>query len=245
MAPSALSGSPVIVERRRDRHAMPRRLPRAGADARLAAAAASPISSTIVFAKKDDAAETAGSLQPRVPPADRRAAGRRRPRHRRAAASEVLSRGGKDASVPWENPQTGARGTVTPIASAYTQDGFTCRDFLASYVERRRGLAAGRGLPAAPGQLGSARASGPGSAPEPHGVDAGPIRASAAIAVGDGPATTFSPHWRRWDCGLQETARLPMHVAVGALLPTLRAEGGRRPAHEVDLPGGIDDARPL
>jgi surface antigen len=53
----------------------------------------------------------------------------------RAAASEVLARGGKDASLPWENPQTGARGTVTPIASAYTLDGFVCRDFLASYVK--------------------------------------------------------------------------------------------------------------
>ena len=52
----------------------------------------------------------------------------------RAAANEVLNRGGKDASVPWENPHSGARGTVTPIASAYTQDGQTCRDFLASYV---------------------------------------------------------------------------------------------------------------
>jgi 17 kDa outer membrane surface antigen len=55
----------------------------------------------------------------------------------RAAASDVLSRGGKDASAPWENPRTGARGTVTPIASAYTQDGQTCRDFLASYVSGR------------------------------------------------------------------------------------------------------------
>jgi surface antigen len=53
----------------------------------------------------------------------------------RAAASDVLARGGKDASAPWENPRTGARGTVTPIASAYTQDGLTCRDFLASYVQ--------------------------------------------------------------------------------------------------------------
>ncbi len=52
----------------------------------------------------------------------------------RAAASDVLNRGGKNASAPWENPHTGARGTVTPIASAYTQDGQTCRDFLASYV---------------------------------------------------------------------------------------------------------------
>ncbi|HVZ53528.1 MAG TPA: RT0821/Lpp0805 family surface protein [Pseudolabrys sp.] len=52
----------------------------------------------------------------------------------RAAASEVLRRGEKDASLPWENPHSGARGTVTPIASAYQQDGQTCRDFLASYV---------------------------------------------------------------------------------------------------------------
>ena len=52
----------------------------------------------------------------------------------RAAASEALRRDEKDASLPWENPQSGARGTVTPIASAYNQDGHTCRNFLASYV---------------------------------------------------------------------------------------------------------------
>ncbi|HET9718339.1 MAG TPA: RT0821/Lpp0805 family surface protein [Pseudolabrys sp.] len=52
----------------------------------------------------------------------------------RAAAKAVLSRGEKDTSMPWENPNTGTRGTVTPIASAYTQDGQTCRDFLASFV---------------------------------------------------------------------------------------------------------------
>ena len=50
-------------------------------------------------------------------------------------AAEALGRSG-DVSVPWENPGTGARGTVTPLASAYTQDGFTCRDFLASYVRK-------------------------------------------------------------------------------------------------------------
>ncbi len=52
----------------------------------------------------------------------------------RAAISEVLGRPSNDASVPWENPRSGARGTVTPIASAYTEGGQTCRDFLASYV---------------------------------------------------------------------------------------------------------------
>jgi hypothetical protein len=53
----------------------------------------------------------------------------------RAVVSEVLSRGGKDSSAPWENPATGARGTVTPIAQAYNQDGRVCRDFLASYIK--------------------------------------------------------------------------------------------------------------
>jgi hypothetical protein len=52
----------------------------------------------------------------------------------RAAATELLARNEPNASLPWENPQTGARGTVTPIAGAYTQAGMTCRDFLASYV---------------------------------------------------------------------------------------------------------------
>ena len=52
----------------------------------------------------------------------------------KAAAVEVLALGTKDASVPWENPRTGARGTATPIASSYTLDGATCHDFLASYV---------------------------------------------------------------------------------------------------------------
>jgi hypothetical protein len=53
----------------------------------------------------------------------------------RTAASDVLTKGDKDASQPWENPETGARGSVTPIASSYAaDDGRTCRDFLASYV---------------------------------------------------------------------------------------------------------------
>lgn len=53
----------------------------------------------------------------------------------RNAASVILSHGGKDASQPWENPDTGARGSVTPLASTYTNEGGrTCRDFLASYV---------------------------------------------------------------------------------------------------------------
>jgi hypothetical protein len=55
----------------------------------------------------------------------------------RNAASDVLTKGDKDSSQPWENPETGARGSVTPLAQAYNLDGRTCRDFLASYVNGR------------------------------------------------------------------------------------------------------------
>ena len=56
----------------------------------------------------------------------------------RTAASDVLTKGSKDSSQPWENPETGARGSVTPLAQAYSsEDGRICRDFLASYVNGR------------------------------------------------------------------------------------------------------------
>jgi surface antigen len=55
----------------------------------------------------------------------------------RNAASDVLTKGTKDSSQPWENPETGARGSVTPLAEAYSSEGRTCRDFLASYVNGR------------------------------------------------------------------------------------------------------------
>ena len=74
----------------------------------------------------------------------------------RNAASDVLTKGDKDSSQPWENPETGARGSVTPLAQAYSSEGRTCRDFLASYVNGQLGkLAAGRGLPVGRGAMGN------------------------------------------------------------------------------------------
>ena len=74
-------------------------------------------------------------------PADRPAAADRGRRpseadlaYARAAAADALARGDKDSSVPWENPQTGAGGNITPLAAAYSEGGLPCRDFLASYV---------------------------------------------------------------------------------------------------------------
>ncbi len=52
----------------------------------------------------------------------------------RNAASDVLTKGDKDSSQHWENPETGARGSVTPLAQAYLSEGRICRNFLASYV---------------------------------------------------------------------------------------------------------------
>jgi len=52
----------------------------------------------------------------------------------RAVAADALARSGKDDSVPWHNPNTGAGGNITPLAVSYTAGTFTCRDFLASYV---------------------------------------------------------------------------------------------------------------
>jgi surface antigen len=52
-----------------------------------------------------------------------------------AVTTSLLERDG--ASGPWENPVTGARGTVTPLAVAYRDNGSECRDFLTSYVREK------------------------------------------------------------------------------------------------------------
>jgi surface antigen len=52
----------------------------------------------------------------------------------RAAAADVLGRGAKANSVPWQNPQTGVSGNITPLATTHSEGGLPCRDFLASYV---------------------------------------------------------------------------------------------------------------
>jgi len=51
-----------------------------------------------------------------------------------AALREALGKTEEGSSVPWQNPSTGAHGTVTPVASAYVQEGFACRNFLASHL---------------------------------------------------------------------------------------------------------------
>ena len=84
-----------------------------------------PLGSLLDEAKSKPGTVVAAS---RKPPSDADLA------YARAAAAAALAKGGKDMSAPWENPRTGARGTITPIETAYAQDGSECREFLASYV---------------------------------------------------------------------------------------------------------------
>ncbi|HAO41439.1 MAG TPA: hypothetical protein DEA80_07975 [Afipia sp.] len=85
-------------------------------------------------AKKDGMSDVTGSIGPMIRSHDDTNLTDADLALARNAASDVLTRGQKDVSQPWENPETGARGSVTPLASTYTTEGRTCRDFLASYV---------------------------------------------------------------------------------------------------------------
>jgi surface antigen len=88
-----------------------------------------------LFGKDEEKAEVTGTL-PVAPSVARSTAGlppEADLKFARATAAEVMT---KDSGAPWENPSSGARGMVTPLAAAYDQDGRTCRDFLASYVRR-------------------------------------------------------------------------------------------------------------
>lgn len=82
------------------------------------------------FAKMQES-DVTGSITPQPAPASPTDADLAFARN---AASDVLTKGDRDSSQPWHNPQTGARGSVTPIAKIYEDGGRTCRDFLASYV---------------------------------------------------------------------------------------------------------------
>ena len=102
----------------------------------LASGCSYPLGS--MFGKSDDHADRTsitGSISPKV---EKRAEAQAFVQSDLAAASTaavaVLALDDKDSSAPWHNPSTGARGTITPIATSYEQDGYTCRDFLASYV---------------------------------------------------------------------------------------------------------------
>jgi surface antigen len=52
----------------------------------------------------------------------------------RAAAADAMADGAKDSSTPWNNPDSGASGNITPLGTAYNEGSSLCRGFLASYA---------------------------------------------------------------------------------------------------------------
>lgn len=86
------------------------------------------------YAKADDTTGSIPAASPAGAVADAGTLSEADLTYARVAVSAVLARDDKTSSAPWENPRTGARGTITPVASAYPMDGATCRDFLASYL---------------------------------------------------------------------------------------------------------------
>lgn len=132
LVPSALSRQPLYRGRLRRWHAA-LGLPPAFAVALAVGGCSFSYQLDNLFSKQKGDTEQTASLRP-APPRTAVEPHEGDLAIARLAVSEVLSKGGKDTSMPWENPKTGARGTITPLAQAYNQDGTTCRDFLASYV---------------------------------------------------------------------------------------------------------------
>lgn len=52
----------------------------------------------------------------------------------RAAAVDAMAHGVKDSNTPWNNPDSGASGNITPLGTAYSLGDLLCRGFLASYA---------------------------------------------------------------------------------------------------------------
>jgi surface antigen len=55
--------------------------------------------------------------------------------HARAALDVALAERPAAEPAQWDNPRSGLRGTVAPVASAYQADDGTCHAFVASLVE--------------------------------------------------------------------------------------------------------------
>jgi surface antigen len=87
-----------------------------------------------MFEKADAEAEQTGSAPPAASSNRADAPSEADLAYARAVATAALARGSKDSSIPWENPNTGAAGNITPLAAAYNEGASSCRDFLASYV---------------------------------------------------------------------------------------------------------------
>lgn len=87
-----------------------------------------PMSSSSALWKGPD--DTTGSIRKAAPTLSR-TLDAEDTRRAVAAMSTALDPQGSGASVNWDNPQSGARGSFTPVGQAYPLDGKVCRAFLA------------------------------------------------------------------------------------------------------------------
>jgi surface antigen len=90
-----------------------------------------------MFDKNDMASEqvsTTGSIDRGVQSAEAIVPSESDLAHARAAAADAIAREGNDSSTPWNNPESGASGNITPLGSSYGQGDLRCRGFLASYA---------------------------------------------------------------------------------------------------------------
>ena len=90
-----------------------------------------------MFDKSDAAFEQAdatGSVDRGVKIAEAAAPSESDLAYARAAAADAMARGVKDSNTPWNNPDSGASGNITPLGTAYSLGDLLCRGFLASYA---------------------------------------------------------------------------------------------------------------
>jgi surface antigen len=66
-------------------------------------------------------------------------------RRARAALSTALDPQGDGSAVSWDNPQSGVKGSFTPIGKAYPSDAKVCRKF-STDVERKAGAKTMQGV---------------------------------------------------------------------------------------------------
>jgi len=107
----------------------------AGTGALSGCAIAVPTSSFSAKWDKPEAAQDVTGSIPR-PPTLSRALDAEDMRRAVAALGTALDPQGSGASVNWDNPQTGAKGSFTPVGQAYPLEGKICRAFLADVAAK-------------------------------------------------------------------------------------------------------------
>jgi surface antigen len=93
-----------------------------------------PNAAPTALARGDDG--PTGSIPKKAPETISRALDAEDWRRAAAAMGTALDPQGSGASVNWDNPQSGAKGSFTPVGQPYPLDGKVCRAFLADLTTK-------------------------------------------------------------------------------------------------------------